>query len=122
LSLVYKVVEDLIDDLLHRAKEGVDDYTNRLKYDMDALLDTMLRRAVKAMALGLLGAVLVSVGIVFALVGVVIYLGQVFNPALAWGLVGVVTLMLGAAALVLPLRKRSHPTATRHISRVDDGR
>ena len=74
MSLVYKVVEDLIDDLLHRAKEEVGDYTNRLKDDMEALLDKMLRRAVKAMALGLLGAVLVTVGVVFALVGIVTYL------------------------------------------------
>jgi Putative Actinobacterial Holin-X, holin superfamily III len=121
MSLVYKVVEDLVDDLLDQVKGAIDEYATSLKHDLEAFLDKMMRRAVKTMAIGLLGAVLVSAGFVFSLIGLVTYLSPIISPALAWGSVGIVMLGIGAASLLIPLRRRSRSPKMRHISRLEDG-
>jgi hypothetical protein len=119
LSFVYKVVEDLVDDVLDKVKEGLDDYTNTVTRDVERFVDRMLRRAVKEIALGVLGAALVSAGLIFSLVGLVAYLSRVVGPAFAWGIVGLGMVGLGAL-LVLPLLRRSSRGMQR-ASRLHDG-
>jgi len=119
LSFVYKVVQDLVDDVLDRVKEGLDDYTNTVTRDIELFVDRMLRRVVKEIAVGLLGAVLVSAGLIFSLVGLVTYLSQVINPAFAWGLVGLGMVGLGAVLSFTLLRRNSR--GLRSGSRFHDG-
>ena len=66
-----------------------------------------------------LGTVLVSVGLIFSLIGLVTYLSQLVNPALAWAIVGL-GMAAGGAALVLPLVRRRESRAMRRLSRLDD--
>jgi hypothetical protein len=120
LSLVYKVVQNLVDRVLDHVKEGLDDYANTARQDLELFVDRIVRRVVKAMVTGLLGTVLVSAGFIFSLVGLVTYLSQVFNPALAWGLVGLGMIGLGAV-LILPLLRRQNSRSMRRLSRLNDG-
>jgi hypothetical protein len=119
LSFVYKVVADLVDDVLDRVKEGLDDYANTARQDIELFVDKLIRRAVKGMAVGLLGAVIVSAGVIFSLVGLVTYLSQVINPAFAWGVVGLGMVGLGAVLLYTILRR--NPRGMQHASRLHAG-
>lgn len=119
MSFVYKAVQDLVDEVLDRVKEGLDDYANTAKRDLELFVDGLIRRVVKAMVPAVLGTALVSIGFIFALVGLVTYLSKLVGPALAWGLVGLGMVGVGAV-LVLPLLKReSH--GVQHASRFHDG-
>jgi hypothetical protein len=66
-----------------------------------------------------LGTVLVSVGLIFSLMGLVTYLSQLVNPALAWALVGLGTAAVGAA-LVLPVLRRQDSRGMRRASHLSD--
>jgi hypothetical protein len=116
LSFVYKVVEDLVDDVLDRMKEGLDDYAETAKREIELFADKLVRRAVKGMAVGLFGAVMVSAGLIFSLLGLVTYLSQMMNPAFAWGLVGFVMVGIGGVLLFTLLRRSQGGTklASRH--------
>ncbi|HVC27476.1 MAG TPA: phage holin family protein [Nitrososphaerales archaeon] len=104
MSFVYKVVEDLVDDVIGRMKKGLDDYAATARQDIEVYVDKLLRKAVKGMAVGLLGAVVVSAGLIFSLVGLVAYLGPIVGPALAWGIVGLGMVGFGAVLLFALLR------------------
>jgi len=118
MSFVYKAVQDLVDDLLDRVKEGLDDYAKSARQEVELFVDKLLRRAIKGMAVGLLGAVMVSAGLIFSLVGLVTYLSQVINPAFAWGIVGLGMVGLGAVLLFMILRRSSRGM---HASRLHGG-
>jgi hypothetical protein len=119
LSLVYKMVEDLVDDVLDRVKAGLDDYARTASRDIELFADKLLRRAVKAMAVGLLGAVAVSAGLIFSLIGLVTYLSESMNPAFAWGIVGLGMVGIGGVLLFMIMRRNSH--GTQLASRIHDG-
>jgi hypothetical protein len=119
LSFVYKAVEDLVDDLIDRVKIELDDYAKTARREFEIFADKLLRRAVRGMAVGLLGAVMVSAGVIFSLVGLVTYLGQSMNPAFAWGIVGFGMVGLGAVLLFALLRRNS--TGMQRASRLHDG-
>ena len=119
MSFVYKVVEDLVDDVLDRVKESLEDYANTARQDLELFADKLVRRAVKGMAVGLLGGVAVSAGLIFALVGLVTYLSQIINPAFAWGVVGLGMMGLGAVLLFTILRRSSR--GMQHASRLHAG-
>jgi hypothetical protein len=119
LSFVYKVVEDLVDDVLDKVKQGLDDYADTVTRDVERFVDRMLRRAVKEIALGVVGAALVSAGLIFSLVGMVTYLSSLVSPAFAWGIVGLGMIGLGAV-LVLPLLRRGS-RGMQHATRLHEG-
>jgi hypothetical protein len=116
MSVVSRLVEDLVGLLLDQVKLRVRDYADLVLQDLELVLERIIRRAVRAVVLGLLGAVLVSVGMIFSLVGLAVYLGQLVNPAAGWGVVGLVAMASGALVLSL-LQRRGR--AERHLSRLD---
>jgi O-antigen/teichoic acid export membrane protein len=105
--------------VLNQVKEGLDDYANTARIDVEAFVDRITQRVIRKMVPALLGTVLVSVGLIFFLMGLVNYLSQLVNPALAWALVG---LGMGAvgAALVLPLLRRQDSRGIRRVSHIKD--
>jgi hypothetical protein len=119
LSLVHNVVRDLVDGVLDQLKQGLDDYAETARQDIELFVDSMLRRVVRAMAVGVLGSVLVSAGFIFSLLGLVNFLSQMINPALAWSLVGLGMVGLGSV-LILPLLKRNS-RGLKHASRFREG-
>jgi uncharacterized membrane protein len=119
LSFVSQVLHDLVDGVLDQVKEGIDGYANTARIDIDQFVDRILRRVVKAMVPAVLGIVLVSAGLLFSLVGLVTFLIAVVGPALAWGIVGLGMVGLGAA-LILPLLRRHDSRMTKHASHLKD--
>jgi hypothetical protein len=118
-SFVYKVVQGLVDDVLNQVKEGLDDYANIAKRDIELFVDRTTQQVIRKMVPALLGTVLVSVGLIFSLMGLINYVSQLVNPALAWALVGLGMGGVGAA-LVLPLLRRKDPRGIRRVSHIDD--
>ena len=104
MSLVYKVVEDLVDSLLEHVKARLEDYKETLEEDLELFASRLVRGIVRAMAIGVFGTVLLSAGAIFALVGLVTYLSNVIGPALAWGVVGIVMLAVGGILLLQVMR------------------
>jgi hypothetical protein len=119
MSFVYKAVEDLVDDLLDRVKKDLEDYAVTARQEIEAYADKLVRRAVKGMAVGLLGAVMVSAGLIFSLVGLVRYLSPIVGPASAWGVVGLG--MAGVGAVLLFAITRGSQRGARHTSRHNGG-
>jgi hypothetical protein len=105
--------------VLNQVKEGLDDYANTAKRDIELFVDSITRRVIKAVVPAVLGTVLVSAGLVFSLIGLVNYLSQLVNPALAWAIVGLGMAAVGAA-LVLPLLRRQDSRGMKHVSRPSD--
>jgi len=109
-SFVYKAVQGVIDEVLDHMKEELDEYAKTAKQDLELFAHQLVRKAVKAMAVGVLGAVMVSVGVIFSLIGLVKYLSKLLtNPALAWGIVGLG--MVGVGAVLLFTLTRHGPRA-----------
>jgi hypothetical protein len=100
-------------------KEGIEDYANNAKLDIEVFVDRITQQVIKKVVPAVLGTVLVSVGVIFSLVGLVTYLSQLVNPALAWALVGV-GMAVGGAVLVLPLLRRHDSRGMRRASRLSD--
>ncbi len=120
MSVLSSVVEDLVDLVIDQVKESLYEYAEDLRQDVELFLDRMTHRVAKGIALGLAGAALVSVGLIFALVGVVAYLSEILNPGLAWGIVGIG--MMGAGALLLNVLRGRSSRAMRRVSRNGNGR
>jgi fatty acid desaturase len=112
-------VQDLVDDVLDQVKGGLDDYANIARQDIELFVDKITQRVIRKMVPAILGTVLVSVGLIFSLMGLVTYLSQLLNPALAWALVGLGMAAAGAA-LVLPLLRRHDSRGARRVSYVND--
>ena len=111
-------MRDLLDDVLDRVKGSLDDYANTARLDVEQFVDKIVQRVVKAMVPVVLGIVLVSAGLIFSLVGLVTYLSTAVGPALAWGLVGLGMVGLGAL-LILPLLRRNESRGTWHAHHLE---
>jgi len=107
MSFVYKIVQDLVDEVLDRVKEDLDDYARTARLDLELFVDRLVRQVVKAMAIGVFGVVLVSAGLIFSLIGLVTYLSRFTSPAFAWGMVGLGMVGLGAILVFTLLRHSS---------------
>lgn len=105
--------------MLHQVKEGLDDYANTARLDIEVFVDRITQRVIRKMVPAVLGTVLVSVGLIFSLMGLVTYLSQLVNPALAWALVGLGMAGVGAA-LVLPVLRRHDSRGMRRVSHLND--
>jgi hypothetical protein len=104
---------------LDQVKAGLDDYAKTAKQDIELFVDRITRRFIRVIVPAVLGTVLVSVGLIFSLMGLVTYLSQLVNPALAWAIVGLGMAAVGAA-LVLPLLRRHDSRGMRRVSQLDD--
>ena len=83
-------IPKIIDVLLDEVKAVVRDYTKQL-----------IVRMVKLLAITFIGVVCLSVGLVVILYGTVKYLGLLVQVWIAWGLVGIIALLLGGLMLFL---------------------
>lgn len=101
---LFNVIEGLVDRAIDRVKETIDEYVAELKVDLELFVDDLVRKVAKAMAIGALGATMLSAGAVFALVGLVIYLSRFLGAALAWGVVGLGMVVIGGAMLFVLYR------------------
>ena len=109
MSFVYQAIQGVIDEVLDHVKEELDEYAKSAKQDLELFANQLVRKAVKAMAVGVLGAVMASAGLIFSLIGLVKYLSQLTNPAVAWGVVGLG--MAGVGAVLLFTLTRHGPRA-----------
>ena len=105
---IMTAMEGLLDTAFKHLKGTIDDYVETLKDDLEVYADELVRRVAKAMAVGMLGATLVSAGAVFFLIGVVFSLARTLGFAEAWGIVGVAMAMVGGL-LIFALSKMMAP-------------
>jgi fatty acid desaturase len=83
----------------------VDELINQFRLALEARTRKLLRRMIKLLAIGIAGITLVSVGFIFVLIALAIYLSQVVYLWLAWGIVGLVTLLVGGLLLLVVYRR-----------------
>jgi hypothetical protein len=81
-----------------------DDLTGGFKHDVEAYVDRLLRRMLKALILGGLAVTFLAAGSIFVLVGIVAYLSTFMFSGLAWGLVGLIVALVGGVLLLLVRR------------------
>jgi len=79
----------------------IEDLTGGLKHDVEAFADKILRRTLKTLVLGGVGVAFLVAGSIFVLIGIVAYLSTIMFGGLAWGLVGIIVALAGAALLLL---------------------
>jgi di/tricarboxylate transporter len=79
----------------------IEDFTGGLKHDVEAYADRIVRRVLKAIVLGGLGVTFLAAGSIFVLIGIVTYLSTLMFSGLAWGLVGLVVILVGGVLLLL---------------------
>jgi len=83
----------------------VDELIDQFRLALEARTRRLLRRMVKLLAIGIAGITLVATGFVFVLVASAIYLSQVVYLWLAWGIVGLITLLVGGLLLLMIYRR-----------------
>jgi hypothetical protein len=84
----------------------VDELINQFRLALEARTRQPLRRMVKLLAIGIAGITLVSTGFIFVLIASAIYLSQIVYLWLAWGIVGLVTLLVGGLLLLVAVYRR----------------
>jgi hypothetical protein len=102
LSILSSVVEDLVEVLVDQIKRDLRDYANDIILDVEALANRIIKRAVNVIVTSVVWMFMICVGAVFTLLGAVNFLIPVVGPALAWGLVGLLSAGLGAVQLKRP--------------------
>jgi putative flippase GtrA/xanthosine utilization system XapX-like protein len=95
-------IQQIIDALLDEIKASVRGYASKL-----------LRNVVKLLVLSVVAVTFVAVGFIFILIGIVKLLSETMPVWLAWGLVGLVAVLIGGAVLLVVWRQLSSTHKTR---------
>ena len=82
-------------------RQLIEDATDGVKHDVEAYANRILRRMMKTLVLAGVGVTFLAAGSVFLLVGTVIYLSRFMFNGLAWGLVGLIVVLVGGVLLLL---------------------
>jgi hypothetical protein len=90
LSILHKIIQQLIED-----------FTDGLKHDFEGYADRILRRVLRILVLGGMGVTFLAAGSIFILIGIVTYISQFISTGLAWGLVGLIVVSVGGVLLLL---------------------
>jgi len=85
-------------------RELVKDVADGLKHDVEAYANKILRRILRTLVLAGVGVTFLAAGSIFVLIGLVTYLSRFMFSGLAWGFVGLVVALVGAALLLLVRR------------------
>ena len=72
---------------------------------MRVLIHDAVKPIIKKIIAGIIGAALITIGILFACISLVKYLSNYIDLWIAWGLVGVVVLIIGFLIAMSSLRK-----------------
>ena len=90
MSILQKIVRQLVGDL-----------TDEFKHVLERYVDGILRRFLRVLVIGGIGITFVAVGFIFILISTVAYLSQFMYHGLAWGIVGLIAVLVGGALLLL---------------------
>lgn len=88
----------MLQKIIHQLVEGV---TDGLKHDVEAYTNRMVQRMMRTLALAGVGVTFLAVGSIFFLIGAVSYLSRFMVSGLAWGLVGMIVVLVGGVLLLL---------------------
>lgn len=83
----------------------VDETSKQLRGVLDAYLSKLVRRLVRILVLGIVGISLVAAGALFLLVSFAKFLSGLVVAWLAWDLTGGIVVVIGAALLLVVLRR-----------------
>jgi hypothetical protein len=84
--------------IIRQLVEGV---TDGVKHDVEAYANKVLRQMMRTLVLAGVGVTFFAAGSVFLLVGIVTYLSKFMFSGLAWGLVGLIVVLVGGVLLLL---------------------
>ena len=84
------ILEEIKKYLLDQLKVPAQDYASKI-----------MGKIIKQIFLAVVGVSFVTTGLIFLLIGVVAYLSQALSSWMAWGIVGLITALLGAVLLLI---------------------
>lgn len=90
MGTLENVIQQLVEALTSGLTHILERYTNRI-----------LHRALRVLVLAGLGVAFLAVGSIFILISIVTYLSRFMFSGLAWGIVGLITALVGAVMLLL---------------------
>jgi hypothetical protein len=76
-----------------------------IKRSIEKQIDDYVRKIINTLVLSLVGIVLLSAGMIFALQGVIILLGEFMPIWLSWSVVGIIITLVGII-LLMSVRRR----------------
>jgi len=82
-------------------RQLVEAVTDGVKHDVEAYANKVLRQMMRTLVLAGVGVTFFAAGSVFLLVGIVTYLSKFMFSGLAWGLVGLIVVLVGGVLLLL---------------------
>jgi hypothetical protein len=88
--MLQEIIQRVLEELTSSFKQVLEGYTNRF-----------LRRLLRILVLGGIGISFLAAGSIFILLGIITYLSQFMFSGLAWGLVGLITVLIGGLLLLL---------------------
>jgi len=83
-------LQDVITYLLDKTKAPAQDYANRV-----------LAKLVRLVLVTVVGVSFLAAGLIFFLIAIITYLSQLMVAWLAWGIVGLITALVGGVLLLL---------------------
>ena len=96
----------ILDSIL---ETGISSILNIAMANMSTRIQVLIHDAVKPIIkkiiAGIIGAALITIGILFACISLIKYLSKYIDLWIAWGLVGVVVLIIGFLIAMSSLRK-----------------
>jgi len=90
LSIIRELIQLVVGELTVGFKSVLEGYADRT-----------LRRVLRTLVLAGVGITFAAVGSTFILIGIVTYLSQFMYGGLAWGLVGLIAVLVGGVLLLL---------------------
>jgi hypothetical protein len=87
------------------AKRILDAIFNELKKALRGYLNNIVRNAAKLVLAIVIGVTFVVIGLIFFLVGSVFLLSQAMPSWLAWQIVGIIVVLVGALLIVLTVKR-----------------
>lgn len=82
-------------------QELIEDFTEGLKRDIEGYTDKLMRRALRTLVLAGIGITFLAAGSFFMMVGIVNYISQFIFIGYAWGVVGLVAVLVGGVLFLL---------------------
>jgi uncharacterized membrane protein YhiD involved in acid resistance len=83
-------LQDVITYLLDKTKAPAQEYANRV-----------LAKLVRLVLVTVVGVSFLAAGLIFFLIAIITYLSQLMTAWLAWGIVGLITALIGSVLLLL---------------------
>lgn len=101
-DIMRKILSSIFNKIFKDLQERVDDYITGI---IKPYISDIIRAIIKKIIISIIGTSLIIIGVVFLCVSLVKYCSIYFPPWMAWGLVGIIILIIGCIAALVGLRR-----------------